>query len=74
MPPSRLVGLLRELPEVRDRSRCHVALHWLIQKNVVSVPGAKSSAQARHNTGALSFARSSSEIKDIEREAAAWRE
>ncbi|WP_437915612.1 aldo/keto reductase [Sorangium sp. So ce302] len=71
---SRTIGLLREIAEARDRSPGQVALRWLIQKDVVPIPGAKSSAQARHNAGALSFALSSSEIEALERETAAWRE
>ena len=54
--------LLREIAKRHDRSASQVALRWLIQREVLPIPGAKNARQAAQNVGALSFALSQSDM------------
>jgi aryl-alcohol dehydrogenase-like predicted oxidoreductase len=64
---ARVLGVLREIGDARARSPGQVALRWLIQQNVVPIPGAKNAAQAQHNAGALSFSLTAAELEAIDR-------
>jgi aryl-alcohol dehydrogenase-like predicted oxidoreductase len=64
---SRTVALLAEIASAHAKSPTHVALRWLIQQDVVPIPGAKNGAQARHNAEALTFSLSSAEVEALAR-------
>jgi aryl-alcohol dehydrogenase-like predicted oxidoreductase len=69
---SRVVALLREIGGARSKSPGQVALRWLIQQNVVPIPGAKNAAQAEENAGALSFSLTSAELEALDRATTVW--
>ena len=65
---ANLVDLLREVGDRHNRSPGQVALRWLIQQDgVLPIPGAKNTAQAAQNAGALSFT-----LDDADVEALSW--
>jgi aryl-alcohol dehydrogenase-like predicted oxidoreductase len=64
---SRAVGLLTEIANAHAKSPTQIALRWLIEQNVVPIPGAKNAEQARHNADALSFSLSSTEVEALAR-------
>jgi diketogulonate reductase-like aldo/keto reductase len=64
--------LLLEIGDARSKSPGQVALRWLIQQNVVPIPGAKNAAQAEENAGALSFSLTSAELEALDRATTAW--
>jgi aryl-alcohol dehydrogenase-like predicted oxidoreductase len=69
-----VVALLREVGERHGRSPAQVALRWLIeQDHVLPIPGAKNSAQAAHNAGALTFLLSAAEVEALSQATLAWR-
>lgn len=57
-----LVQLLREIGDRHDRTPSQVALRWLIQQDVLPIPGAKNAGQATQNAGALTFALDDAEV------------
>jgi aryl-alcohol dehydrogenase-like predicted oxidoreductase len=69
-----VIALLREIGAGYSRSPSQVALRWLIEKeNVLPIPGAKNSAQAAENVGALSFSLTSSEVEALDNATLTWR-
>lgn len=63
----RVVGVLREVGEPRDRTPSQVALRWIIQKGAVPIPGAKNAGQAADNAGALGWSLDESEMASLDR-------
>ena len=63
--------LLREIADRHEKSASQVALRWLIQRDVLPIPGAKNARQAAQNVGALSFTLTQSDM-DALTEATAW--
>jgi diketogulonate reductase-like aldo/keto reductase len=51
-----------------------VALRWLIERGALPIPGAKNAEQARHNTSALDFSLTPSEVEAIAQATLAWRQ
>jgi aryl-alcohol dehydrogenase-like predicted oxidoreductase len=58
----RVNAVLGELATQHSKTRTQVALRWLIQQDVLPIPGAKTGPQATQNAGALSFVLSESEL------------
>jgi diketogulonate reductase-like aldo/keto reductase len=50
-----------------------VALRWLVEKDVLPIPGAKNAAQAATNAGALTFALSEEEFQALDSATRRWR-
>jgi aryl-alcohol dehydrogenase-like predicted oxidoreductase len=63
----RVNAVLRELATQHDKTPSQVALRWLIQKDVLPIPGAKTGPQATENVGALSFVLSDTEMDTLSR-------
>lgn len=59
---NRVNAVVRELATQHDKTPSQVALRWLIQQDVLPIPGAKTGPQAAQNAGALSFVLSESEV------------
>ena len=59
--------MVRELAAQHDKTPSQVALRWLIQQDVLPIPGAKTGPQAAENAGALSFVLSESEVDALSR-------
>jgi aryl-alcohol dehydrogenase-like predicted oxidoreductase len=70
----RTLGLLAEIARGHSKSPAQVALRWLIERQVVPIPGSRNGEQARHNAGALTFALTESEVEALERATREWRE
>jgi aryl-alcohol dehydrogenase-like predicted oxidoreductase len=69
-----VVSLLSEIGKRYGKSHAQVALRWLIEKPLVlPIPGAKNSAQAASNAGALSFRLAPEEVEALEQASRAWR-
>jgi aryl-alcohol dehydrogenase-like predicted oxidoreductase len=58
----RINATLRDVATRHDRTPGQIALRWLIQREVLPIPGAKSGPQAAGNALALSFALSEAEM------------
>jgi aryl-alcohol dehydrogenase-like predicted oxidoreductase len=67
-----VIKLLRKVGEQYNRSPAQVALNWLIQKDVVPIPGAKNADQAKHNAGALGWQMQPEDINELERISRPW--
>ena len=70
----QVVDLLRRIGEPHSKTPTQVALRWLIEtENVLPIAGAKNSAQAAENAGALSFSLTSQEVETLNQATLAWR-
>jgi aryl-alcohol dehydrogenase-like predicted oxidoreductase len=70
----QVVDLLRRIGERYSKTPSQVALRWLIQKeDVLPIAGAKNSAQAAENAGALSFSITPEEVEMLNQATMAWR-
>ncbi len=69
---SPVVNLLTQIGEIYDRPPAQVALNWLIAQGVMPIPGAKSSAQAQQNAGALDWSMSQAELKQLDVLTRSW--
>lgn len=69
---SPVVNLLTQIGEIYDRPPAQVALNWLIAQGVMPIPGAKSSAQARQNAGALDWSMSEAEFRQLDVLTRSW--
>jgi aryl-alcohol dehydrogenase-like predicted oxidoreductase len=67
-----VIKLLRKVGEQYNRSPAQVALNWLIQKDVVPIPGAKNADQVKHNAGALGWQMQPEDITELERISRPW--
>jgi len=63
----RLVEDLREIGQAHNKTPSQVALNWLISKEVVVIPGAKSPAQVEENCGAANWRMSNTEFERLDR-------
>jgi pyridoxine 4-dehydrogenase len=62
-----LVSKLRALGEIHGGKTVNqVALNWLLCKGALPIPGAKTSAQAKENAGAIGWRLSPSEVADLD--------
>jgi aryl-alcohol dehydrogenase-like predicted oxidoreductase len=68
---SPVIRLLKEIGERYQKSPGQVALRWLIERGALPIPGAKNSAQAAHNAGALAFTLEAAEVEALDRATAA---
>jgi diketogulonate reductase-like aldo/keto reductase len=69
-----VVRLLTEIGERYAKTASQVALRWLIENPLVlPIPGAKNAAQARANTGALTFSLTPDEVDALSRVTRSWR-
>lgn len=64
LPP--LIGLMNDISSEHQVSVSQVALNWLIQKNTLPIPGAKSAFQASDNASAMKWQLSDSEIDALD--------
>jgi aryl-alcohol dehydrogenase-like predicted oxidoreductase len=62
----RVNAVLSELALQHGKTPTQVALRWLIQQDVLPIPGAKTGPQAAQNAGALSFVLSASEVDALD--------
>src|SRR4030042_6759225 len=61
-----LINELREIGKNHGgKTPGQVSLNWLIVKRVVPIPGAKNTAQARENAGAIGWELTTKEIEKI---------
>jgi aryl-alcohol dehydrogenase-like predicted oxidoreductase len=67
------LAVLHEIAGRYQRSAAEVALRWLIQRDVLPIPGAKNAEQAEKNAGALTFSLGSSDVEALERVTRDWR-
>jgi pyridoxine 4-dehydrogenase len=65
-----LLGCLKELAALHDKTMAQVALNWCIAKGTIPIPGAKTVAQAEQNLGAIGWQLTQSEVVALDREAA----
>jgi aryl-alcohol dehydrogenase-like predicted oxidoreductase len=70
---SRPLALLTEIARRYQRTPAQVALRWLIQQDVIPIPGAKNAEQARQNAGALTFSLASSDVEALQQITRDWR-
>jgi aryl-alcohol dehydrogenase-like predicted oxidoreductase len=69
-----VLELLHQIGATYDRTPAQVALNWLIaQGNVIPIPGAKTSNQARQNAGALGWELSETEKTQLDVITRGWR-
>jgi pyridoxine 4-dehydrogenase len=57
-----LLGCLKELATLHNKTIAQVALNWCIAKGTIPIPGAKTIAQVDQNLGALGWSLSESEV------------
>jgi aryl-alcohol dehydrogenase-like predicted oxidoreductase len=70
-----VMSTLRKLGKQYERTSAQVALNWLIaQGGVIPIPGAKNSAQAQENAGALGWSLSADEVNQLELMTRPWLE
>ena len=65
-----LLGVLREIAEVRGVSMSAVAINWAMSKGTLVIVGMKTPAQVADNLQALTFSLSGAEVDELERAAA----
>jgi aryl-alcohol dehydrogenase-like predicted oxidoreductase len=58
----RVNATLRDLAAQHDKTPSQIALRWLVQRQVLPIPGAKTGPQAADNAAALSFALAEAEM------------
>jgi aryl-alcohol dehydrogenase-like predicted oxidoreductase len=69
-----LIGLLDEIGRgCGKKSRNQVALNWLISKGALPIPGAKSAAHARDNTGAAGWRLSAEDVAALDQASVAFK-
>jgi diketogulonate reductase-like aldo/keto reductase len=70
----RVVDLLRRIGERYAKTASQVALRWLMETDsVLPIAGAKNSAQAAENAGALAFSLTPEELELLSQATMAWR-
>jgi pyridoxine 4-dehydrogenase len=65
-----LLGCLKELAALHDKTVAQVALNWCICKGTIPIPGAKTLAQAEQNLGALGWQLTAAEVTALDEAAA----
>ncbi|MEA5616470.1 aldo/keto reductase [Cronbergia sp. UHCC 0137] len=65
-----ILGCLREVANTRNKTMSQVAINWCICKGTIPIPGAKNSAQATENIGALGWQLSDAELTELDQAAA----
>jgi pyridoxine 4-dehydrogenase len=65
-----LLGSLREIAALRNKTVSQVAINWCTCKETIPIPGAKSAAQAMDNIGALGWELDSGEVAELDKAAA----
>ena len=68
-----MIDLLKEIGDRHDRTPAQVALRWLIQAEVLPIPGAKNAGQAAANAGALTFTLDAGEVEQLTAATTPWR-
>ncbi|MBC7879769.1 MAG: aldo/keto reductase, partial [Anaerolineae bacterium] len=69
-----VLSTLKELAEKYEKTLSQIALNWLVaQENVIPIPGAKTSSQARQNAGAVGWALTPEEVTKLSEVSAQWR-
>ncbi|MDG0866933.1 aldo/keto reductase [Candidatus Lucifugimonas marina] len=63
LPP--LISLMSDISTAHDVSVTQVALNWLIQKETLPIPGAKSAMQAADNAAAMTWKLADNEFKAL---------
>ncbi len=63
LPP--LISLMSDIASAHDASPSQVALNWLIQKNTLPIPGAKSAMQAKDNAVSMTWSLSNGEFEAL---------
>ncbi len=64
-----LIGCLKELATLHDKTIAQVALNWCIAKGTLPIPGAKTIAQVDQNLGAIGWSLSEAEVFALDQEA-----
>lgn len=65
-----LLGCLKELAALHNKTIAQVALNWCIGKGTIPIPGAKTLAQAEQNLGAIGWQLSNAEVMALDEAAA----
>jgi len=64
---SKLISVLRNIANSRNKTIAQVALNWLVtQLGVIPIPGAKNPRQAEQNSGATDWSLTKQELAKIE--------
>ncbi|MBT5476852.1 MAG: aldo/keto reductase [Chloroflexi bacterium] len=63
LPP--LISLMSDIASAYDASPSQVALNWLMQKNTLPIPGAKSAMQAKDNATAMTWSLANDEFEAL---------
>ena len=64
---TKLISVLRNIADSRNKTIAQVALNWLItQLGVIPIPGAKNPRQAEQNSGATDWKLTKQELAKIE--------
>jgi len=63
LPP--LISLMKDIASAHDASESQVALNWLIQKETLPIPGAKSAKQAADNASTMNWRLTKDEIEAL---------
>ncbi|GLZ28497.1 hypothetical protein Lesp02_06870 [Lentzea sp. NBRC 105346] len=61
----RVNAAVGALASKHGKTRSQIALRWLIQRDVLPIPGAKNGAQAAENAGALTFELSDEDMRSL---------
>lgn len=68
-----VLNLLRDIGSGHgNKTPAQVALNWLIQQDVLPIPGAKNARQAQQNAGALGWTLTEAEIQTLDETTAPW--
>jgi pyridoxine 4-dehydrogenase len=71
LPEARsLLQCLKDIAESRNKTMAQVAINWCICKGTIPIPGAKNTAQARQNLGAMGWYLDDGEVTELDKEAA----
>ena len=71
LPEARsLLQCLEAIAQSRNKTMAQVAINWCICKGTIPIPGAKKPAQAQQNIGAMGWYLDSSEVTELDKEAA----
>ena len=63
LPP--LISLMSDIASAYDASPSQVALNWLMQKDTLPIPGAKSAMQAKDNATAMTWSLANDEFEAL---------
>lgn len=61
-----LLRVLRRIAAENDKTPAQVSINWVMMKNAIPIPGARSAKMAKDNCGAMGWALSADEVAELE--------